>query len=62
VYVASSPEVAGVTGEYFVGCRSRSSSPVSYNEDAARRLWEVSEALTGMTSEAVPPAAMEATA
>jgi NAD(P)-dependent dehydrogenase (short-subunit alcohol dehydrogenase family) len=62
VYVASSPEVAGVTGEYFVGCRSRSSSPVSYNEDAARRLWEVSEALTGMTSEAMPPAAMEATA
>ena len=62
VYVASSPEVAGVTGEYFVGCRPRSSSPVSYSEDAARRLWDISETLTGAASKATLPAAMEATA
>ena len=49
-------------GEYFVECRPRSSSPVSYNEDVARRLWEISETLTGVASETTPPAAMEATA
>lgn len=49
VYLASSPEVAGVTGEYFINCTATSSSPVSYDETAARRLWEVSAALTGLS-------------
>lgn len=48
VYLASSPEVAGVTGEYFVDCKQQRSSLESYNEDLARRLWDVSLKLTGL--------------
>jgi retinol dehydrogenase 14 len=50
VYLASSPEVAGVTGQYFVNRRPVASSRESYDEAAARRLWEVSERLTGLRS------------
>lgn len=45
VFVASSPEVEGVTGKYFVRCRERSSSRASYDPEARRRLWEESERL-----------------
>jgi NAD(P)-dependent dehydrogenase (short-subunit alcohol dehydrogenase family) len=46
VYLASSPEVEGVTGQYFVSCRPRRSSDASYDEAVQSRLWEVSEQLT----------------
>ncbi len=46
VYLASSPEVEGLTGKYFVNKKEVSSSKESYNEAVARRLWEVSEQLT----------------
>lgn len=49
VYLAASPEVEGVTGEYFVNCTATTSSPVSYDDEAARRLWEVSARLTGLS-------------
>ena len=45
VHVAASPEVAGVTGRYFERCRPVRSSPASYDEQAQRRLWELSERL-----------------
>lgn len=48
IYLASSPEVEGVTGKYFVECKAIPSSKISYDEEAARRLWKVSEALTGI--------------
>jgi NAD(P)-dependent dehydrogenase (short-subunit alcohol dehydrogenase family) len=48
VYLASSPEVEGVTGKYFVREREVASDPVSYDEGAAKRLWEVSERMTGL--------------
>lgn len=50
IYLASAPEVDGVTGKYFVDCRPVSSSPVSYDETAARRLWQISETLTGLAA------------
>jgi NAD(P)-dependent dehydrogenase (short-subunit alcohol dehydrogenase family) len=50
IYLASSPEVAGVTGRYFEDKRARRSSQESYDEAAARRLWEISERLTGLSS------------
>ena len=46
IYLASSPEVEDVTGKYFVKKHVVQSSPESYDEDIARRLWEVSEELT----------------
>jgi NAD(P)-dependent dehydrogenase (short-subunit alcohol dehydrogenase family) len=48
VYLAGSPEVERVTGKYFVNRQEARSSPASYDEAAARRLWEESERLTGL--------------
>src|SRR5262245_25858958 len=48
VYLAASPEVEGVTGGYFVNCKPAVSSPASRDEEAARRLWRLSEDLTGL--------------
>ena len=48
VYLASSPEAAGVSGRYFVDCRPVKSAPQSYDRTAAERLWAVSEELTGL--------------
>ena len=46
IYLASSPEVEGVTGKYFVKKATVESSPESYDAGIARRLWEVSAELT----------------
>ena len=48
LYLASSPEVEGITGKYFVDCKPVPSSPASYDQDAAKRLWRESERLTGL--------------
>ncbi|GIX48900.1 MAG: short-chain dehydrogenase [Candidatus Tectimicrobiota bacterium] len=48
VYLATAPEVAEVSGAYFVKKRPVSSSPASYDVEAARRLWQLSAALTGL--------------
>jgi NAD(P)-dependent dehydrogenase (short-subunit alcohol dehydrogenase family) len=48
VYLASSPDVETVTGKYFVREREVASDPASYNEAAAKRLWKISEEMTGM--------------
>ncbi len=48
VYLASSPEVATVSGQYFVKCKPKRSSKTSYDEAAQERLWTVSEQLTGL--------------
>ena len=46
LYLATAPEVAAVTGQYFVRRRPVRSSRASRDAAAARRLWEASEALT----------------
>ncbi len=48
VYLASSPDVAGVTGKYWVKRQPVPSSPASYDEAAQKRLWEISALLTGI--------------
>ena len=48
IYLASSREVADITGGYFVRCRARRPSKVARDQGAARRLWEVSEQLSGL--------------
>ena len=49
IHLASSPEVAGVTGAYFANGRPKRSAQASYDRDLARRLWEVSAELTGVS-------------
>jgi len=46
IYLAASPEVAGVTGQYFEKCKAVKSSPASYDTSAATRLWAISEEMT----------------
>jgi len=48
VYLASSPEVEGVTGKYFANKQEKRSIAESYDEGVQRRLWDVSAALTGL--------------
>jgi NAD(P)-dependent dehydrogenase (short-subunit alcohol dehydrogenase family) len=49
VYLATSPQVAGATGGYYVKSRQREPSPAARDGAAARRLWQLSEELTGLT-------------
>ena len=49
VYLAASPEVEGVTGRYFARRMPKRSSKASYDRDLARRLWDVSADLTGVS-------------
>ena len=48
IYLASSPEVEGLSGRYFVKKAEARSSDVSYDERIARRLWEASEEHTNL--------------
>ncbi len=50
VYLASSPEVEGVTGQYFVKEKPVEPSWAARDEEAARRLWRVSEEMTGQVA------------
>jgi len=45
VYLVDSPEVAGMTGQYFVNRVPSHSAPVSYDLPTQQRLWELSEEL-----------------
>jgi retinol dehydrogenase-12 len=45
VYLASSPEVEGVTGKYFVKCKATRPTAFCEDDEAAKRLWELSEKL-----------------
>jgi len=49
IYLASSPEVADVTGKYFVRCKVATPSGRARDDDSARRLWELSEKLCEVT-------------
>src|SRR4249920_2143391 len=42
VYLASSPQVEGVTGRYFAGRKPKASSKASYDTATAARLWQAS--------------------
>ena len=48
IYLASSKEVEGVTGNYFARCKPRRTSRFARDPDNAERLWEESERLTGL--------------
>ncbi len=48
IYLASSPQVEGATGGYYVKCAPARSSPLSHNPELAAKLWEVSEERVGL--------------
>jgi retinol dehydrogenase-12 len=51
VYLASSQEVAGTSGQYFDKEKPRESSPQSHDLIAGERLWRLSEEMTGLKVE-----------
>ncbi|MBV8106203.1 MAG: SDR family oxidoreductase [Hyphomicrobiales bacterium] len=54
IHLASSPQVQGVTGQYFIKRKIAQPSAAARNDTAAKRLWEASEALC--QASAAPPA------
>ena len=51
IYLASSPEVEGVTGTYFANSKPKYSSKASYDEAATARLWQISVDLVTRTAD-----------
>jgi NAD(P)-dependent dehydrogenase (short-subunit alcohol dehydrogenase family) len=49
IWLATSPAVDGLTGRYFKNCREARSSRVTYDVALARRLWDVSARMTGVS-------------
>ncbi len=54
IYLATSADVEGVTGRYFVDRRAVPSSEASCDRDIAARLWQVSMEMTGLPVSDVP--------
>jgi NAD(P)-dependent dehydrogenase (short-subunit alcohol dehydrogenase family) len=48
VYLASSPDVAGQSGGYYVKRQLREPSAAARDDDTARQLWEISQEMTGL--------------
>ncbi len=47
IYLASSPDAADVTGEYFYECKPATPTAEARNDADARKLWEISEGIAG---------------
>jgi NAD(P)-dependent dehydrogenase (short-subunit alcohol dehydrogenase family) len=48
IYLATSPEIEGITGKYFINKEQRKSSEESYNKDYSKQLWEICVEITGI--------------
>jgi len=46
IYLAIDPEVAAVTGGYFVNCKQKKSARITYDRTLAEKHWRISEELT----------------
>lgn len=51
VYAATSPELDGVSGKYIADCRVTKPKAIALRDEPARRLWELSESVTGIRFE-----------
>jgi len=51
IYLATSSDVAGVTGRYFVKEKSIPSSKISYELAFGRQLWEISKNMVGLQAQ-----------
>jgi NAD(P)-dependent dehydrogenase (short-subunit alcohol dehydrogenase family) len=53
LYVATAPELQGVTGKYYDHCQEKEPAPAALDEELARRLWDETLKLCGMEEAAV---------
>ena len=51
LYLATSPQVEGVTGKYFVKSQEKQSSSRSYDQTVGSRLWKVTEQLVARSAQ-----------
>ena len=49
LYVATAPDLNDVNGKYFTKMHEAKSSQESYDEDSAKRLWQISKQLTKLS-------------
>jgi NAD(P)-dependent dehydrogenase (short-subunit alcohol dehydrogenase family) len=52
IYLATDPQVAAVTGAYFVNCRQRSGPRMTHDRLIAEKYWQISEELTQLNTSA----------
>lgn len=50
VYLACSPDVEGVRGKCFADCQEQKLLPNATDEDVAKKLWDISEVMVGITT------------
>ena len=50
IYLASSPDVEGITGKYFVKSIPRQSAPLTHDVSLQHKLWQVCAVMTGLTA------------
>jgi retinol dehydrogenase 14 len=55
VYLASSPEVDGVTGVYFADRMPKRANKLAYDATTTARLWQVSEELSHLSHQDEEP-------
>jgi retinol dehydrogenase 12 len=48
IYLASSPEVDGISGKYFHKCKQVPPTAEAQNDADAQRFWEISMQLSGL--------------
>jgi NAD(P)-dependent dehydrogenase (short-subunit alcohol dehydrogenase family) len=62
IHLASSPEVEGVSGKYFDKCKQRTPNEEARSDEAAARLWSISEKMTSPKTGRATPQAREGSA
>jgi hypothetical protein len=50
IYLATSPEIARITGGYFVNCKQKRTAAITYDRAMAEKHWEISESPTSLNS------------
>ena len=48
IYCATEPSLEGVSGLYFGDCKQKDCAPRAKDDGTARKLWEVTEKMTGL--------------
>jgi hypothetical protein len=56
IRLVADPELEGVTGRYFDRTRESRANDQAYDADARRKLWELSEELSGLAPRGAPAA------
>jgi hypothetical protein len=47
IWLATSPEVEGITGKYFSNKKEIRAKKIAYNTETRKKLWEIMEKMTG---------------